>query len=290
MLLLSGTVPIADPTITVGPVKYESNSLFVGERQIPPDSLSIGAAAMMAAALKTSQAIASEPPMAVIAGDMGDGMGSRNVYKFLTQDAGGLGASTVTVHYILPLRNEFLEFVEMADYWAKRPFLIADAGALLIAKATNTCEKFDLFTPDAGEISYLADPDAGHPAYVKAALFEVDTTEVPQLVSKAYSAKNAPRYMLVKGPCDYVVENGKIIDAISEPDIPVLEAIGGTGDTITGIVSSLVSSGLEPIRASTIASKANRLAGMLCNPTPATRVFEIVDKIFEAVKLTLDIS
>ena len=288
MLLLSGTVPIADPTITVGPVKYESSTLLVGEKQIPTDSLSIGAAAMMAAALKTSQAIGSEPPMAVIAGDMGDGTGSRNVYKYLTQDAGGLGASTVTVHYILPLRNEFLEFVEMADYWAKRPFLIADAGALLIAKATNTCEKFDLFTPDAGEISYLADPDAGHPAYVKAALFEVDTTEVPQLVSRAYSAKNAPRYMLVKGPCDYVVENGKIIDAISEPDIPVLEAIGGTGDTITGIVSSLVSSGLEPIRASTIASKANRRAGQLCNPSPATRVFEIVDKIFEAVKLTLD--
>ncbi len=290
MLLLSGTMPITDPSVTVGPVKYESNAMFIGEKQIPADSLSIGAAAMMAAALKTAQALGSEPPMAVIAGDMGDGKGSRNVYNYLTQDAGALGASTVTVHYILPLRNEFLEFVEMADYWEKRPFLIADAGALLIAKATNTCESFDLFTPDAGEISYLADLDAGHPAYVKAALFEVDTTEVPQLISKAYFAKNAPRYMLVKGPGDYVVESGKILDVISEPEIPVLEAIGGTGDTITGIVSSLVSSGLDPIRASIIASKANRLAGQLCNPTPATRVFEIVDKIFEAVKRTIESS
>ena len=283
-------MPINDPSVTVGQVKLESSTLFIGEKQIPADSLSIGAAAMMAAALKTSQAIGSEPPMAVVAGDMGDGKGSRNVYNYLTQDAGGLGPSTVTLHYLLPLRNEFLEFVEMADYWAKRPFLIADAGALLIAKATSTCEKFDLFTPDAGEISYLADPDAGHPAYVKAALFDVDTTEVPQLVSKAYLAKNAPRYMLVKGPCDYVVENGKILDAISKPDIPVLEAIGGTGDTITGIVSSLVSSGFDPIRASTIASKANRLAGQLCNPTPATKVFEIVDKIFESVMRTINSS
>ncbi|MDG6995637.1 MAG: sugar kinase [Nitrososphaerota archaeon] len=288
MLLLSGTMPVADPSITVGPVKYESNSMFIGTTQIPGNALSIGAAAMMTAALRTTQALGLEPPMAVIAGDMGDGKGSRNVYKYLTQDAGGLGASTVTVHYILPLRNEFLEFVEMADYWAKRPFLIADAGALLIAKATKTCEKFDLFTPDAGEISFLADPDAGHPAYVKAALFEVDTTEVPELISKAYLANNAPRYLLVKGPCDYVVEKGKIIDAISEPDIPVLEAIGGTGDTITGIVSALISVGYDPLRACTIASKANRLAGQLCSPTPATRVFEIVDKIFEAVEKTID--
>lgn len=261
--------------------------MLIGDLRVPQELLSIGATAMMAAALKTTEALGIEPPMCVVAGDLGDGAGSRMVYKYLTEDAGGLGATTLTLHYILPLRNEFLEFVEMVDYWARRPFLIADAGALLIAKATRTCEKFDLFTPDAGEISFLADSDAGHPAYVKAALFAVDTTEVPGLIAKAYAERNCPRYLLVKGPTDYVVDGGKIAYAISRPDIPALEPIGGTGDTITGVLSALIASGLNPIRASAIASRVNRLAGALCNPTPATKVFEIIDHIEEGVRSAL---
>ncbi len=260
----------------------------IGDTEVHADMLSIGATAMMAAALRTTQALGIEPPMSVVAGDLGDGVGSKMVYKYLTEEAASLDPSTVTLHYILPLRNEFLDFVEMVDYWEKRPFLIADAGALLIAKATRTCGNFDLFTPDAGEISFLADPDAGHPAYVKAALFEVDTIKVPELIAQAYLAKNAPRYLLVKGPTDFVVEDGKIIHVVSEPNIPVLEAIGGTGDTITGIVSALISGGFDPVKASLIASRANRLAGKLCNPTPATRVFEIVSHIEQAVRVSID--
>ncbi len=288
MLLLSGTLPLTTESVTVGQVKYDGETMHIGEMEVPKEMLSIGATAMMAAALKTTQALGTEPPMSVVAGDLGEGAGSKLVYKFLTEDAGGLGPSTVTLHYILPLRNEFLSFVEMSDYWAKKPFMIADAGALLIAKATRVCEKFDLFTPDAGEISFLADSDAGHPAYVKAALFEVDTTDVPRLISQAYSEKNSPRYLLVKGPTDFIVDSGKIVHTVSEPNIPVLEPIGGTGDTITGIVSALVAGGLEPVRACLIASKANRLAGELSHPTPATKVFEIVDHIEEALKKALD--
>ncbi len=288
MLLLSGTLPTRNDSITVGPVKYDGKRMSVGARQIQTEMLSIGATAMMAAASKTAEALGTEAPIGLIAGDMGDGSGSKMVYRYLTEDAGGLGASTVTLHYVLPLRDEFMNFVEMADYWERRPFLIGDAGALLIAKATGLCSKFDLFTPDAGEMAFLADPDAGHPAYVKAALFEVDTTEVPELISLAYSSNNAPRYLLVKGPVDFVAENGKIIHTVSEPYLPVMEAIGGTGDTVTGMVSALISGGIEPVRAALIALKANRLAGQLCNPTPATKVFEIVDRIGEAITRTMD--
>lgn len=288
MLLLSGTLPVSDESVIVGKVKFDGKGMSIGDKKVSSDLLSIGTAAMMSAALKTTEALGFEPPLGVVAGDMGDGAGSRKVYKYLTEDAGGLGPSTVTLHYILPIRNEFLSFVEMADYWEKRPFLIADAGALLIAKATKVCDKFDLFTPDAGEISFLADRDAGHPAYVRASLFEVDTTEVPRLISEAYSTHSAPRYILVKGPTDYVVDGGKIVHVVKEPNLPALEAIGGTGDTITGIVSALISGGYEPVRASVIASMANRLAGQLCNPTPATKVFEIVSHIGEAVAVTID--
>ena len=287
MLILSGTLPTSDET-TVGQVKYDGRSMSIGGREVPVELRSIGTAAMLAAAAKASEALGVEPPTAVVSGDMGDGAGSRKVYRFLTEDAGGLGASVVALHYLLPLRTEFMDFVEMADYWEKRPFLIADAGALLIAKATGLSPKFDLFTPDVGEMAFLADPDAGHPAYVKASLFEADATDVPRLIAEAHASNNAPRFLAVKGPVDYVSDNGRVLHRVAEPDVPVLEAIGGTGDTVTGAVSALVASGVDPVRASLTALKANRMAGALCDPTPATKVFEIVDRLGSAVARALD--
>jgi hypothetical protein len=288
MLLLSGTMPIEDKSIIAGIIKYDGQSISLGDRYIPKELGSIGAMAMMAAAAAAAEALGIEPPVGVVAGDMGQGTGSASLYSYLTEQAGGLGATAVTMHYILPIRKPFMEFVEMLDYWSKRPFMIADAGSMLIAKATNSCKKFDLFTPDAGEICFLADPEAGHPAYVKSLLFEIDTTEVPSLIEKAYANGNAPRYLLVKGPTDFIVDDGRIVYTIAEPNIPVLEPIGGTGDTITGMVSALISGGYEPMRACLIAGRANRLAGQMTNPTPATQVFEMIGHIGEAVRKTAD--
>ncbi|HEY9834709.1 MAG TPA: NAD(P)H-hydrate dehydratase [Stenomitos sp.] len=83
---------------------------------------------------------------------------------------------------------------------------------------------------------------------------------------------------LVKGKTDYVASEGKILATISEPDVPTLEPIGGTGDTITGLVSALVYAGLEPKAAAIIACRANRMAGKLTQPTPATKVRQVVDQ------------
>ncbi len=288
MLLLSGTMPIEDKGLVAGPIRYDGDSISLGDRHIPKELSSIGAMAMMAAAAAAAQALGIEAPVGVIAGDMGQGEGSAALYSYLTEQAGGLGATAVTMHYILPIRKPFMEFVEMLDYWKKRPFMIADAGSMLIAKATGSCKKFDLFTPDAGEICFLADPEAGHPAYVKSMLFDIDTTEVPKLIEKAYASGNAPRYLMIKGPTDFIVDDGKIVYTISEPNIPALEPIGGTGDTITGMVSALISGGFEPMRACLIAGRANRLAGQLTNPTPATPVFEMIRHIGEAVRKVAD--
>jgi len=57
-----------------------------------------------------------------------------------------------------------------------------------------------------------------------------------------------------------------------------LEPIGGTGDTITGLVSGLVYAGLEPKDAAIYACRTNRMAGLLAQPTPATKVKEIIDQ------------
>ena len=86
----------------------------------------------------------------------------------------------------------------------------------------------------------------------------------------------------MKGKTDYIAADGQILATINEPHIPTLEPIGGTGDTITGLVSALVYAGLEPKEAAILACRANRMAGQWARPTPATKVREIVDQ-FPAV-------
>jgi NAD(P)H-hydrate repair Nnr-like enzyme with NAD(P)H-hydrate dehydratase domain len=88
--------------------------------------------------------------------------------------------------------------------------------------------------------------------------------------------------LLVKGITDYIANNGKILARINEPDIPTLETIGGTGDTITGLVSALIYAGHKPHRAAIIAAKTNRMAGKFARPNPATKVSQIIDQ-FPAV-------
>ncbi len=84
-----------------------------------------------------------------------------------------------------------------------------------------------------------------------------------------------------------MVRQGEILNTISQPNIPAMEAIGGTGDTITGIVAALIYGGYEVIQASVIAAKTNRIAGKLCNPTPATQIGELVAHIPHALAQVL---
>jgi hypothetical protein len=85
--------------------------------------------------------------------------------------------------------------------------------------------------------------------------------------------------LLVKGAIDYVVRNGEIMATITEPDVSALEAIGGTGDTITGVGSVFAYAELEPHEAATIAARANRMAGKFAEPAPATGMLEIIRQL-----------
>jgi NAD(P)H-hydrate repair Nnr-like enzyme with NAD(P)H-hydrate dehydratase domain len=113
-------------------------------------------------------------------------------------------------------------------------------------------------------------------------LFAADATAIPSQIQAAFKLGSAARVLLVKGKKDYVAARGQILATIDEPNIPMLEPIGGTGDTITGLVSALVYAGLDPKEAAVVACLTNRMAGQLARPTPATPVREIVDK-FPAV-------
>jgi NAD(P)H-hydrate repair Nnr-like enzyme with NAD(P)H-hydrate dehydratase domain len=157
--------------------------------------------------------------------------------------------------------------------------MIADAGSMYAAKAAGLAPCFEIFTPDATEMAFLADPDATHPAYIARHLFDANTSQTPELVAAAYQHKNAARLLLIKGATDYVVDGGDIVATVAEPNVPALEAVGGTGDTITGLVSAFVYAGLELHEAAIIAARSNRMAGKFAQATPATRVRQIVSQL-----------
>jgi NAD(P)H-hydrate repair Nnr-like enzyme with NAD(P)H-hydrate dehydratase domain len=67
-----------------------------------------------------------------------------------------------------------------------------------------------------------------------------------------------------------------------------MEPVGGTGDTLTGIVAALIQSKRPIAFAATLAAKANRLMGLLSKPTPAFSVSDLLPSIPEAMKAVLD--
>ena len=67
-----------------------------------------------------------------------------------------------------------------------------------------------------------------------------------------------------------------------------MEAIGGTGDTLTGLVTALLLARQPLPAACAAAALANRLLGQLAHPTPATTVAELVRHIPEALRLALE--
>ena len=279
MMIIAGTVPDKDMPLTVGEVNADGGSLVVDGRRF---SCMQGTGAMLSAALTVCDYLKLEHPTVVIAGDIGEGKGSRAIYEYLIANVESLAPKVLALHYWLPdmaLTRQLCEAVEECD---ERPIMVADAASMYSAKASGMALCFDIMTPDATEMAFLADPDATHPAYIARHLFDTDVTRTPNLIGAAYENKGAARLLLVKGAIDYVVREGEIIETIDEPSVSVLEAIGGTGDTITGLVAAFAYAGLELHQAATVAAKANRMAGSLARPTPATKVGEIV-KQFPAV-------
>jgi len=279
MLLIAGTVPVKDLPLTMGEVKAEGEFLVADGHRIPCTQ---GTGAMISAALATSSYLKLESPQVLVAGDMGEGKGSRAIYEHLIQKIDGLSPEVLALHYCVPDMALMRRFCQSITESTNRPFMVADAGSMYAAKAAGLAAEFDIFTPDATEMAFLADADATHPAYISRHLFDTDVTQTPGLVAKAYQQGNAARLLLVKGAIDYVVNDGGILATIAEPNIPGLEAIGGTGDTITGVVSALACAGLKPHETAIIAARANRMAGKFAGATPATGVKQIIDQ-FPAV-------
>ena len=279
MMLIAGTVPMRDFPLTVGRAVLEGEDLVVEGRRIP---CAQGTGAMVSAALAAVDYLKLEAPQVLVAGDIGQGKGTREIYEYLIGKVGDISPEVMVLHYCLPVMALMRRLCESVQRCPRKVLMIADAGSMYAAKAAGLAACFDIFTPDATELAFLADPDATHPAYVARHLFDADTSRTPELVAAAYEHENAARLLLVKGASDYVVDGGGIVATVDEPNVPALEAVGGTGDTITGLVSAFVYAGLELHEAAIIAARANRMAGKFAQATPATRVRQVIGQ-FQAV-------
>jgi len=281
MLLICGTIPQETIAMLTGEARFNGNQLFVGNTEIPCTQ---GTAALLSAACVTAEHFQSSMPNVVLAGDKGKGKGSHLIYEYLIENLNKLKPDILLMHYILPVMGLMKKVYAAACACRKMPVMMADASSMYAAKAAGLAAKFDIFTPDICELAFLADPDAIHPAYISHHLFSTESSHAQELISAAYKQKSSSKVLIVKGATDYIAEDGKIIFNISEPDLPALEAIGGTGDTISGMVGAMIDAGLSHHNAAVAGLKANRQAGKIVKATPATKIRQIVDAIPEALK------
>jgi NAD(P)H-hydrate repair Nnr-like enzyme with NAD(P)H-hydrate dehydratase domain len=276
MMLIAGTVPIKDMPLTMGRAEADGDYLLIDGKRI---SCTQGTGAMISAALATTDYLGLEAPQALVVGDIGEGRGSRELYEYLIQNTAELSPGVMALHYCLPDMALTRRLCQAINKCAQRPMMIADAASMYSAKAAGLAGEFDIFTPDATEAAFLADPDATHPAYIARHLFDTEITRAPGLAEIAYQNNSAARLLLIKGAIDYIINDGGVMATITEPDVPELEAIGGTGDTITGMVAAFAYAGLEMHEAAIIAARANRMAGKFAGATPATRVRQIIGQL-----------
>ncbi|WP_031388609.1 NAD(P)H-hydrate dehydratase [Desulfonatronum thiodismutans] len=287
--LIVGSVPRADFPLVRGDYRLQGDTLILNGEHADEQRIRVarGTPALMAVAAAAAEVLGIPAPQALVAGDVGTGEGSRAVYAHLVDNIDQIDHAGLTFHYLLPdiaWHNQVLWALEARN---PAPLLVADAGFMYAAKMSGYAAHYDLFTPDAGEMAFLADEVAPHPFYTRGFLLQ-EEDRVPELIERAYAEENAARHLLVKGKTDYVVAQGTTVAEISAPDVPAMEPIGGTGDSLTGLVTALLASGMEITQACHTAALTNRHLGHLANPTPAFGVADLLPFLRRALERTLE--
>jgi len=272
MLAIVGTVPDAAVQILEGTATLDGTTITVAGRRFPVNR---GTPALLAAAAVTSRVLGQPAPFAYLAGDIGRGDGSRRLYAHLAKHLATADHRVMAFHYLQPDVDWHGRVLLALQEMTRTPLLIADAGFMYVAKMSGQAGAYDLFTPDTGELAFLADEKAPHPFYTRGFILHMEE-RTEEMIDRAYRHDNAARHLLVKGRRDYVVERGRIRAVVDTPSVPELEPIGGTGDTVTGIAAALIQAGVPIPAAAEAAARINRIAGQLAQPTPATQVTEII--------------
>lgn len=283
MLAVVGTIPDENIPLLLGEVTLDGDRIHIGNRSVPVNR---GTPALLASACVALDFLGMSAPYGFLAGDIGLGGGSRLVYDHLVRHIGETNFRAFVFHYLQPDVDWHNRVLFAVDACRQRPILIADAGFMYAAKMSGEAPAYDLFTPDAGELAFLADETAPHPFYTRGFILHEDN-RIPELIARAYEHENAARHLLVKGRQDFIADRNGIHSVIDSPSEEAMEAMGGTGDTLTGLVAALAASGLEITKASIIAARVNRIAGHYAAPTPATQVLELIRCLPMALEETL---
>ncbi|MCD4754392.1 MAG: sugar kinase [Deltaproteobacteria bacterium] len=279
MLAVVGTVPDQDFPLVAGKVTLQRDRIHIQGNDV---SVNRGTLALLAAAIKTAEALGHSEPFGYLVGDIGLGEGSRLLYEYLTRHIWEYDFHTIVFHYMQPDVDWHNRVLFTVKEMTRRPVLIADAGFMYAAKMSGQALAYDLFTPDVGELAFLADENAPHPFYTRGFILH-EENRVPDLISRAYGHENASRFLLVKGKKDYLADREGVRATVDDPAEKAMEAIGGTGDTLTGIVAVLINAGREIDESAVLAAKVNRLAGHYARPSPATQITDIIHHIPRAL-------
>lgn len=273
-LLVVATYPVSGGALAFGRAALdEDGALGVGGVSIPTAQ---GTSAMLGAACAVAGHLGVEPPHALLAGDIGRGEGTRAVHEALADAVLECRPDVVAFHYMQPVMALMRHSVDMLARLVPKALLVADAGGMYAAKAAGLAPRFELMTPDVGEVGFLADPDVTHPAYVSHYLFGTDGFDPEELARLAHERGGSARVLLIKGVIDHIIDRGEVAGTVDAPNVPELEAIGGTGDTVTGLASAFLAAGLPTVDAARCACLANREAGRVMGATPAMHARDLI--------------
>lgn len=285
MWCITGTLP--DPDFALCPAGLEAASTVANGLLHLPDGQTVsvqrGTAALAATAILACEALGIAPPRLLLAGDPGSGAGSRAIYAWLEQNLARIAPAGLTFHYLFPDLDWHNRVLMAAQALAVPPVMVADAGFMYVAKMSGYADAYDLFTPDLGELAFLADEKAPHPFYTRGFLLARED-DVPPLLQRAIEHDNCPKNMIIKGSKDYIVVDGRVIATVDAPSVPAMECIGGTGDLVTGLATAFLCGGASMDKACTAAAPTARLLAQRCAPNPGTQIGELINNLPETLR------
>ena len=285
MWCIAGTLP--DPDFALCPAGLEGESTVAGGLLHLPDGQAVpvqrGTAALAATAILACRELGIAPPRLLLAGDPGSGAGSRAIYAWLEQNLAGIAPAGLTFHYLFPDQDWHNRVLMATQALAVPPVMVADAGFMYVAKMSGYADAYDLFTPDLGELAFLADEKAPHPFYTRGFLLARED-DVPPLLQRALEHGNCPKNLIIKGSKDYIVVDGRVIATVDAPSVPAMECIGGTGDLVTGLATAFLCGGAAMDEACTAAARMARLLAQLCAPNPGTQIGELIEMLPQAMR------
>ena len=143
MLAIVGTVPNPDFPMVTGKVTLENGDILIQGRRV---TVKRGTPALLAATIKTGEALGQEEPSAYLIGDIGSGEGSQRLYQYLVKDLKQKNFTTIVFHYLQPHIGWHSRIQSVIQKLTPKPILIADAGFMYVAKMSGRSSACLLYT------------------------------------------------------------------------------------------------------------------------------------------------